>query len=147
MHSPESPETLFSFLYSRLPDAVRIIVYDAACKLREYCSNREPFYFKKAFMTIDRFHSNNHVGCPLSGYDLRNFWMASLYNTGVCEQTNCILAKLKTSCYYMSIDHFVAFMKWFVAQQNKITLKSLLSGLVNDSRAKNSTGAFIKACN
>lgn len=63
MVKPESPETVFSVLYNRFPDADRLLIYDNACKLLEYCLNREPKYFERTIFLIDRLHAPGHVGC------------------------------------------------------------------------------------
>ena len=64
---PESPETMFSLMYQRFPDAKRVIIYDCACKLLEYCLDREPRFFKDLVALLDRLHAKGHVGCPKSG--------------------------------------------------------------------------------
>lgn len=64
---PESPETMFSLMYQRFPDANRVIIYDCACKLLEYCFDREPEFFKHMVALLDRLHAKGHVGCPRSG--------------------------------------------------------------------------------
>jgi hypothetical protein len=63
MTKPESPDTMFSILYSRFPDARRVVIYDNACKLLEYCMNREPTFFQDTIFLIDRLHAKTHVGC------------------------------------------------------------------------------------
>lgn len=73
MQQPESPETVFSLMYSRLPDAKRVVVYDNACKVLEYCLNREPTFFKDAVFLLDRLHAKTHVGCT-SGK-----WLSYIY--------------------------------------------------------------------
>ena len=85
MDSPESPNTLFQFLYCRYRKVVPIIFYDNACKLLEYCLNREPWFFRFVQMFIDRIHFKNHVGCS-NGHSADAFDFFRALNTQVAEQ-------------------------------------------------------------
>ena len=59
----ESVETFFSILFGKLPNAAKLILYDNACHLHNFCMKREPAYFDKTIFVSDTFHSSNHVGC------------------------------------------------------------------------------------
>ena len=41
-----------------------------ACKLHQYCLNREPHFFQNTLFAVDRFHWRGHVGCSLDTYKL-----------------------------------------------------------------------------
>ena len=42
--------------------APKVIIYDNACSLHQYCLNRDPEFFKNTEFYIDRLHWDNHVG-------------------------------------------------------------------------------------
>lgn len=52
----------FSVMKTWFAKAPRLVVYDFACALEEYCLNRDPIYFKDTQFVIDRFHWKNHIG-------------------------------------------------------------------------------------
>ena len=60
MHSSEGRNDPFSVLKTYLRDPPKLIVYDFACSLEEYCLNRDPWWFRDTMFAIDRFHWKNH---------------------------------------------------------------------------------------
>ena len=49
--------------------APELVIYDNACRLHEYCLNRDPAFFKKTKFVVDKFHWKNHSGkLPYSSY-------------------------------------------------------------------------------
>ena len=52
--------------------ASNVKFYDNACKLHQYCLNREPQFFKQTLFVVHWFHWNIHVGCS-SGYSLDTY--------------------------------------------------------------------------
>ncbi|XP_070541358.1 uncharacterized protein [Ptychodera flava] len=60
--SHESPEHPFSIFKTRFEVAPKLIVYDNACKLHQYCLNREPVFFQNTIFCVDRLHWKNHKG-------------------------------------------------------------------------------------
>ena len=68
MWKPESPETAFTWLFTRRKDGNFIIIYDNACNLMMYCLRREPVFFKNSIFLIDRFHFDNHVNCTAGNF-------------------------------------------------------------------------------
>ena len=67
--SPRHPFQIFKTSFLKPP---KIIVYDNACGLHQYCLNREPVFFQNTSFYVDRFHWRGHVGCP-SGYCLDQY--------------------------------------------------------------------------
>ena len=64
MTSGESPQFLFDIVMSRFPaDYSPSIVYDNACKFKEYGLNRETQRFMELQITVDKFHQCNHTSC------------------------------------------------------------------------------------
>ncbi len=41
--------------------APKVIIYDNACALHNYCLNRDPEFFKDTTFLVDRFHWKNHT--------------------------------------------------------------------------------------
>lgn len=72
MSSPESPHHPFHIFRMTFEVPPRLIIYDNACKLHQYCLNREPLFFKHTQFAVDRFHWRGHVGCSV-GYNLYNY--------------------------------------------------------------------------
>ena len=72
MQSCESPKHPFSIFRQRFQKAPRVIVYDNACELHQYCLNREPHFFRSTLFAVDWFHWQGHVGCSAS-YCLNNY--------------------------------------------------------------------------
>ena len=94
MTSGESPQFLFDIVMSRFPaDYSPSIVYDNACKFKEYGLNRETQRFMELQITVDKFHQCNHTSC---GESFKSSVYASLggKNTQSCEQTNAKLRQI-----------------------------------------------------
>ena len=89
MLSCESPRHPFSIFRHRFHVAPRVIIYDNACKLHQYCLNREPHFFSSTLFVVDRFHWRGHVGCS-AGYCLDTYKQMALkeINSQVNEQAN-----------------------------------------------------------
>lgn len=93
MSSHESPRHPFEIFRSRFKVAPKLIIYDNACKLHQYCLNREPAFFKHTQFAVDRFHWRGHVGCS-AGYCLDKYKSAQIenINSQVNEQANAGLS-------------------------------------------------------
>ncbi|XP_046861912.1 uncharacterized protein LOC124455266 [Xenia sp. Carnegie-2017] len=72
MPDHESPNVPFTILRTRFSEAPELVIYDNACKLHEYCLNRDPAFFKKSKFIVDKFHWRNHSGCS-EGYDINRY--------------------------------------------------------------------------
>ncbi|XP_046849613.1 uncharacterized protein LOC124443127 isoform X1 [Xenia sp. Carnegie-2017] len=67
-----------------------LVIYDNACRLHEYCLNRDPAFFKKTKFVVDKFHWKNHSGC-CEGYNMKLYPTLNMYNSQAAEQCNsCI---------------------------------------------------------
>ena len=42
--------------------APKVVIYDFACSLHQYCLNRDPVFFQNTRFLVDRFHWKNHTG-------------------------------------------------------------------------------------
>ena len=118
MTSGESPQMIFDLVMSGFPsDYSPNIVYDNACKSKEFGLNRETRRFMKLQMTVDKFHQSNHTSC---GESFKSTEYASLNgkNTQSCEQTNAKLRQISTSCTFMNPDMFMTAIKMYLGYQN-----------------------------
>lgn len=124
MEDVESPNIPFTILRTRFHEAPKLIVYDNACNLHNYCLNRDPVFFRDSWFVVDRFHWCNHVGCHV-GYNLSIYLQHREVNTQVAEQRNATLKKLKSMLSYMNIENFTNHLKlfmWFRSMINIIKL-------------------------
>ena len=76
MQVHESPNTPFTILRTRFKKgcsiiiinyviliiAPKVIIYDNACNLHNYCLNRDPLFFMDTWFLVDRLHWSNHTG-------------------------------------------------------------------------------------
>ena len=67
MTSSESPQMIFDVIMSRFPQNYSPqIIYNNACKFKEFGLNRETRRFMQIQITCDRFHESNHTSCGRS---------------------------------------------------------------------------------
>lgn len=118
----------FSFLTCYLKEAPKVVVYDFACSLEEYCRNREPVYFKSTRFIVDEFHWPGHPACAPS-YDIRLYpWLATV-NSVVAEQNNSALARVKPSVTRMSQWPFMMLLRLFTNNWNLRKIAKVTSTL------------------
>ena len=99
-----------------LANKPKVVVYDFACQLEEYCMARDPFYFKDVVFLIDKFHHFNHTCCPM--YKMSNYPHLSTVNSVVCEQANSHIKgamvhqgkKMKGPLFYLTL--LVQIARW-----------------------------------
>lgn len=120
MDSHESPRHPFEIFRSRFLAPPKTIIYDNACKLHQYCLNREPAFFSNTKFLVDRFHWKGHIGCS-GGYSLDVYKHSKIreINSQVNEQANAGLQRIKGQLAYMSLDNFMLTLSLFVAVKNK----------------------------
>jgi len=120
MSTNESPYHPFQILRSRFKIAPKLVIYDNACKLHQYCLNREPAIFKHTQFSVDRFHWKGHIGCS-SGYCLDQYQHPQLkaINSQINEQANSNLQHIKGQLAYMSIENFKFTLSLFLAIKNQ----------------------------
>jgi hypothetical protein len=144
----ESPETAFTWMYSRLPDGKRVVIYDNACNLLMYIMGRTPHFFQETLLFVDRLHQKNHVNCssgkspslyihwyiprcfsnPLLviGFDMSTFFFLDNINSQAAEQFNSLLQRINTQVSFMTTRNFQTYTKHYMAGRNEIHLKALL---------------------
>ena len=135
MEVPESPETVFSLLFSRLSSGKHVIFYDNACNLHDYCIKREPEFFKDTLFFSDRFHQPDHTRCS-TGYDINSFGWGKFINTQVAEIGNSPISKFKTQTTFMTIDHFYLYMRFWSVGYNRRVKHNLMEKLNKNRKYK-----------
>lgn len=119
MNSRESRHPLEIF-QSCFPAPPKTIICDKACKLHQYCLNREPSFLSNTKFLVDRFHWKGHIGCS-AGYSLDAYKHSRFkeINSQVNEQVNAGFQWIKGQLAFMSLDHFMFTLSLFLAVKNK----------------------------
>jgi len=120
----------FTFLTCYLERAPRIVIYDFACSLMDYCLNRAPNFFKDTLFLVDKFHWYNHVACARS-FDIRMYREYSevksrTRNSQACEQINAAMKRLRFVLSKMGQEPFMLFIRLFVARWNRLKLEKIV---------------------
>lgn len=117
----ESRNEPFTFFTCYMKEAPKVIVYDFACALMDYCLNRCPNYFKHTLFVVDRFHWGNHVACARS-FNLYCYYllrMEKARNSSACEQIHSAMKRLKFVLSKMGQEPFLVFLRLFVMRWNQ----------------------------
>jgi len=122
MPKAEGRNDVFSLLLCHFEEAPDLLVYDFACALKAYCDAREPGFFQKCLMSIDRFHEVNHTGCSaasaLSCYaDAHNADCVEFKSTAA-EVGNSRLRLIAQMVKYMGASRFVRLVRLFLHIHN-----------------------------
>lgn len=97
------------------------IVYDDACHLSKFISNKASFKFSNTTQrgkilsetkfSVDRFHFKTHTDMWCEKYcDPEKFSELQGINTSVCEQTNFWLSRYKFAMKHMNYERFHLFL-------------------------------------
>jgi len=116
----------FSVLKTYLRKAPKIIVYDFACSLEEYCLNRDPDWFRDTLFVIDRFHWKNHYGCP-KAFNMSNYTGLYGKNSSICEQYHAYLSRFRAAASGMKLANFVRWLRLWVDLWNADKVQAMLS--------------------
>jgi hypothetical protein len=114
----EGRDEAFSFLLTRFSTAPRVVVYDFACALQDYCLNREPDFFKHTRFVVDRFHWRNHKSCARS-YDMSLYEDLLGLNSQIAEQCNSALRRVKASITQMRQQSFMFNVRLYLDEWNR----------------------------
>ena len=120
----EGRDEAISFLFKYFPVAPKVVVYDFACALQDYCLNRQPAHFRNTMFMVDRFHWYNHVSCARS-YNLSLYPECELLNSQVAEQCNSALKRIKCSVGQMKQVTFMFSVRLFLEMWNQRKIKKL----------------------
>lgn len=113
----EGRDEAYSFLTGYLKKAPKVVVYDFACNLHEFCMNRAPEFFKDTLFVIDKFHWRNHTSCALS-YNMVLYARLVHQNSQLAEQCNSALKKVKPALSHMLQKNFMASLRLFLHAWN-----------------------------
>ncbi|XP_078659981.1 uncharacterized protein LOC144904724 [Branchiostoma floridae x Branchiostoma belcheri] len=118
----ESPRHPFEILIGRFHRAPRVIIYDNACRLHQYCLNREPTFFRDTLFCVDRLHWVNHTGCSdgycMDAYQHHGSIDVQKINSQINEQANAGLKRIKAQLAYMAPRKFLFSVALFLAFKN-----------------------------
>jgi hypothetical protein len=114
----EGRNEAYSFLVSHFRRPPKVVVYDFACSLQDYCLNRAPGFFANTLFVIDRFHWSNHVSC-CAGYDIDRYSLLRYLNTEIAEQCNSALQYIKPSVSRCKQRSFMLLMRLFLDAWNE----------------------------
>jgi hypothetical protein len=117
MKGAESRDEVYSYLVRHFERAPRVVVYDFACALEEYCLNRAPAFFKETLFVVDRFHWWNHTGCAPS-FNIDLYPNLKALNTQAAEQANSALQRLKGMLFYMRQDTYMNTLRFVLTFRN-----------------------------
>ena len=129
----------FSVLRTYMRKAPKVVVYDFACSLEEYCLNRDPVWFRDTLFVIDRFHWKNHkrYACSRGGFTMeccscpKSFHMSNytgLYgkNSSICEQFHAYLGRFKSAATGMKLCNFVRWLRLWIDMWNADKVEKML---------------------
>jgi hypothetical protein len=126
MPRAEGRNDVFSALYTYWPEAPKVIIYDFACQLSQYCMTREPEFFKNTLFAIDRMHAAGHVGCSessfLSHHEGPNPNLLHV-NSQAAECGNSGLARIRKSMSYMNEDRAIMYCWVYIMVWNRLVLR------------------------
>ena len=113
----EGRNEAYSFLTGFLRVAPKVVIYDFACALEEYCLNRAPEFFKSTRFVVDRFHWSNHTACSW-GYCMVLYRDLAQVNSQWAEQCNAALKRVRSALSRMRMGSFMAFTRLFLHTWN-----------------------------
>ena len=125
----EGRNDVFSAIYTRFPNAPKVIIYDTACQLASYCFVREACYFQNTRFLIDEMHAHDHTHCGKACFASNAMWYddrIQAVNTSAAECGNKGMKRIWKSVSFMAYDHAIQFTKVFLDIWNcTITLRIL----------------------
>lgn len=118
MYEAESCKTVCETLITWFEKAPSVIIYDNACNLEEYISNRYPKHFEKTCFFVDAFHYKGHSNCAAT-------YNSGLYkeklcniNTSLLEQKNSKIRHIKQTAPFLKTRTFMAKLRYTVLKLN-----------------------------
>lgn len=117
----------FTFMTCYLREAPKIVVYDFACSLMDYCLNRAPNFFKDTKFLVDKFHWFNHTACART-FNIRDHGelASQVRNSEACEQINSAMKRLKFVLSRMGQEPFMLFLRLFASRWNRKKIENIL---------------------
>ncbi|KAJ8307578.1 LOW QUALITY PROTEIN: hypothetical protein KUTeg_014873 [Tegillarca granosa] len=119
MECHESPNVPFSILRTRFRQAPKVVIYDNACKLHDYCISRDPFFFQDTEFYIDRLHWDNHTSCSLA-YNISLYPQYQHLNSQCNAQANAGLKRIKDQLSYMTAKNFMVHCSLYLWNKNRL---------------------------
>ena len=129
----EGRNEAFSFLLKYFKVAPKVVIYDFACSLQDYCLNRQPEHFRDTMFLVDRFHWFNHVSCARS-YNLSLYSEFMYLNSQIAAQCNSALTRIKCSVSQMKQTTFMSNISLFLEMWNQRKMDKLQAAQDHVSR-------------
>ncbi len=113
----EGRSDVYSYIVKHFAVAPKLIVYDFACKLEDFCINRAPAYFIYTQFGIDRLHTLNHRTCG-PGYFLDEYPQYDFLNTQIAEQCNSALSRVQDAAKCMGQVAYMLNLGFYLSMWN-----------------------------
>lgn len=118
LYNAESCKIVTETLIAWFQRAPKIVIYDNACNLEEYISNRYSKHFKDTTFYVDAFHYKSHVNCaPTYDSGLYKEKLKNV-NTSLLEQKNSRIRYIKPTAPYLKARTFMAKLRYTVLKLN-----------------------------
>ena len=124
MATHESPCHFFQIFRSRFTVVPRLIIYDNARKLHQYCLKRKPAFFCHTQFAWDCFHWHGHIGCS-ADYSLDKYSSIAevrAINSQVNKQANTGLQHIKHTCLRTILFLFFSSVTFFGSEKHRCIL-------------------------
>lgn len=121
MSADEGRNDIFSSLFVHWKLAPKIVIYDFACQLAEYCYVREFEFFSKTRFFVDRMHIKGHTcssACSFVNVASVDSTLRPI-NTSIAESCNSILRRIGKSLSYMREDRAIVYANCFISYRNR----------------------------
>ncbi|KAJ2991866.1 hypothetical protein NUW54_g8079 [Trametes sanguinea] len=125
----EGRNDVFSAIYTRFPEAPKVIVYDFACQLAPYSLVREARYFAKTRFLIDELHARDHSKCGQACFASNSMQYDErirAVNTSAAECGNGCTGRIRKSVSYMTYEHAIIYTKVFMDIRNRIVTRKMV---------------------
>jgi hypothetical protein len=120
----EGRNDVFSAIYTRWPEAPKVIIYDFACALGPYCMLREASYFRNTRFYNDCFHASGHAKCSpatdLTVARQHDTLLRSIPSSSIAESRNRTIRRITKSLSYMTEPHAVLLVYVFLSTINRV---------------------------
>ena len=118
-------------LVRRFPEAPGMVIYDHACDRSGNALKREPGYFAKTQVRIDRVHQPSHMGCHkgcnliLYSDNCLVLGAMGLHAIRVCKHEHSSLETISIEAKFRNQDCFLQYVRYFLYRQNMAKIEKL----------------------
>jgi hypothetical protein len=142
----------FQSLYTHMRQPPKVIFYDFACQLSEYCRNREPSFFANTRFFMDKFHFWNHKrGACSRCFQVTRVPEYSRLNDSICEQWHADVDSQSRHMAGMTQLHFMfslqTHMKQWALRKLAKLFRNVMPGPVvfsSDEKTPSEVGSVVE---